>query len=637
MILEPTASIPGRRWILSRAMQEWLDQCHPRRLLTSPGIYAMLAGLIAFGAVGSPRAAPDWFFLLCLSFAGLGIMLAFWTVADLSITLRRYRAETISFEVAAQGMARAARAMFRAAQMGAIALAIGVGALLALAFPGLAILAAMLSPVFAIAIAALPGAVVVPRLADAALALVVPVSALSPGADGEERFLMGWRFASRMGAVRASLANRSSSLPSEARDFVKALDGGGMIRPPFTRLPVASGGALRLRTRGLKGVVAPALPVALFVWLVATLMPPGALSVLPRPGDLWQLPPSSDAAPPDPASTEDHSEEDGTSGPGPDDAAADGSAGGGESGGSDGAAAGGAGRDGAGGSAAVAGSDSEGEGPSDGAEDGGQTGDGQSPGDGGPASGQNGETADAGSGGAGSDGAGQDGASQTGGDAESVSEDVGDGSGAGSNGAQESSAGQDGASQADEDGGSTSDGGGSGSGDTSDGGDGQDGGSQAVGDADQTAAQGPDAPRGGDSVSSAPPSGSDGGADGSGTGAPSGRDGASEQLSAETPPGDVETQPDRPDTPVSAEDVGRVRVPGTGDGAERGPVASSAAAAEDSDILSVGTPPSLFAEPGAAPQAVLRDLSPETASGLPPGPAIPPSQRLPAWIADLLQ
>jgi len=239
-MLKPAASILGSGWILSCAVQEWPELCRPRHLLTSPGIYAFPAGLIALTAVSSPRAAPEWFFLLCLCFAALGLLLAFLTEADLAITVRRYRAEAISFEEAAQGMARAARAMFRAAQMVAIALAIGVGAGLALAFPGLAILAAMLTPVLAIAIAALPGAVAVPRLADAALALVVPVNALSPGADGEDRFRMGWRFEARMGAVRAALADRSAPLPSEARDLIKALDGGGMVRPPITQLSVVS-------------------------------------------------------------------------------------------------------------------------------------------------------------------------------------------------------------------------------------------------------------------------------------------------------------------------------------------------------------------------------------------------------------
>lgn len=665
-MLKPAASILGSGWILSCAVQEWPELCRPRHLLTSPGIYAFPAGLIALTAVSSPRAAPEWFFLLCLCFAALGLLLAFLTEADLAITVRRYRAEAISFEEAAQGMARAARAMFRAAQMVAIALAIGVGAGLALAFPGLAILAAMLTPVLAIAIAALPGAVAVPRLADAALALVVPVNALSPGADGEDRFRMGWRFEARMGAVRAALADRSAPLPSEARDLIKALDGGGMVRPPITQLSVVSVAGLRLRARGLKGAVVTAFPVALFVWLVAALMPSGVLSALPRPGDLWQLPSPFDATLPDPVSAEDHTEGNGIPGPGPDDAVDDGSAEGGEAGESDGLTADDAARD-AGGSAADAGSGSEGEVPSGGI---GESGHGQSLRDGESASGEAGDAVGTGTDGAGSDGAGRDGASEASGDAGSAPQ----GGSPGADATSAESAGQDGASQAGGNAGSATEGGGhqgggvasagvrqgasegaggatEGPGDagTADAGDGAGGaedvpntggdlGSGAGNDSvTPTGAQGPDGSPGGDSVSGPLPSGSDGPAGGPALPEPLGRGGASGELPAEIPLDASETQPGKPNAPASAEDGRTVLASGTRDGTEQGGVASADPALGGGDTLSIGAPPSLFAEPGAAPPTVLRDLTPETVSGLPPGPAIPPSQRLPAWIADLFQ
>lgn len=670
MRLKPAASILGSGWILSCAVQGWPELCRPRHLLTSPGIYAFPAGLIALTAVSSPQAAPEWFSLLCLCFAALGLLFAFLTEAVLAISVRRYRAEAISFKEAAQGMARAARAMFRAAQMVAIALAIGVGAGLALAFPGLSILAAMLTPVLAIAIAALPGALVVSRPADAALALVVPVSALSPGADGEDRFRMGWRLESRMGAVRAALADRSAPLPSEARDFIKALDGGGMVRPPITQLSVVSVAALRLRARGLKGAVVTAFPVALFVWLVAALMPPGVLSALPRPGDLWQLPSPFDATLPDPVSAEDHTEGNGISGPGPDDATDDGSVDGGETGGSDGLTADDAARD-AGGSAADAGPGSEGEGPSGGA---GESGHGQSRRDGESASGEVGGAGGAGSDGTGSDGAGRDGASQAGGDAGSAPQGGGQGGRPAAEGTSAGSVGQEVASQTGGNAGSAGDEGGHqgggvisagarqgasegtggeterpGDAGTADVGDGAGGGGgvsdmggdlgSGVGDnsVTPTGAQGPDGSPGGDTVSGPLPSGSDGPAGGPALPAPSGRGGASGELPAETPPDASGTQPGKPNAPISADDGGTVLASGTGDDAELGGVASSGPASEGGDTLSIGAPPSLFADPGTAPPTVLRDLTPETVSGLPPGPAIPPSQRLPAWIADLFQ
>lgn len=91
------------------------------------------------------------------------------------------------------------------------------------------------------------------------------------------------------------------------------------------------------------------------------------------------------------------------------------------------------------------------------------------------------------------------------------------------------------------------------------------------------------------------------------------------------------------DVAPSGQEGGHVLVPGSGEGAEEGGVLPSGPTADGSDTLSVGTPPSLFAEPGAAPPAVMQDLSLETPSDRPPGPATPPRQRLPAWIAKLFK
>jgi hypothetical protein len=87
----------------------------------------------------------------------------------------------------------------------------------------------------------------------------------------------------------------------------------------------------------------------------------------------------------------------------------------------------------------------------------------------------------------------------------------------------------------------------------------------------------------------------------------------------------------------SGGDPGKVIVSGSGEGADVEGRLPSPPAAEGGEDLEIGTPPSLFAPPGAAPPAVLQDLTPEAVTDIPSGPAITPRQRLPAWIADLYQ
>jgi len=87
----------------------------------------------------------------------------------------------------------------------------------------------------------------------------------------------------------------------------------------------------------------------------------------------------------------------------------------------------------------------------------------------------------------------------------------------------------------------------------------------------------------------------------------------------------------------SGGDPGNAIVSGPGEGADVDGRLLLPPAAEGGDDLAIGTPPSLFAPPGSAPPAVLQDLTPEAVTEMPPGPARPPRQRLPAWIADLYQ
>ena len=557
----------------------------PARLFRSPGHYALIAGPVAVFAVFSPRAAPDWFFVLCLVFSVPALVLALWTALTLGMTLRRYRAEAIGFDHAVRGLSRAARGFFRAGQLGALAFAFGLAAIFSLAFPGLAILAGLLVPVLAVALSVLPGAVLVPRHADAGLALVVLPRTLPLGKDPGDRFRIAWRFAARMGAVRAAVADRQAVLPPEARDIAKALDGGGMVRPPVNRLTLDPVGGLWLRGRGLAAVLSAALPIALVAWLLAALMPPGALPALPRPTDLWAFatsegPPSADA----PSAPEDEPAEDPpgqeSSATSPDSASAD-----------------------------VSGSepDADGSGGGQGADPGsdgaGQAGEGQPGGAGADGSG-GGQGADAGS-----DGAGQAGEGQPG------------GAGAdGSGGGQGADSGPDGAGQS---------------------GEGQPGGGGADGSAD---GQGGEAQPGG-----AGGEGSGGSADGAAAGGDPGPAGGTDGSATEgAGPGDGMTAGDPAavgDPAVNREiteggsggDPGSAIVSGPDQGTDVDGRLPSPPAAEGGEDLKIGKPPSLFAPPGSAPPAVLRDLTPEAVTEMPPGPAIPPRQRLPAWIADLYQ
>lgn len=575
------------------------------RVPRAPGISAMAAGPWALMAVASPRAAPEWFVIFFSPIVLTALVLALWAATGLAVTLRRYRAESIPFDGAAQGLSLAATGFFRAGQLGAMALFLGVASVLALALPGLPVLAALLTPVLAIVLAAVPGAVRVPRHADAALCLVVPARSLPRGVDAEARLRIGWRFGARMGAVRAAIADRSAPLPPEARDIAKALDGGGMIRPPIVRLHPDPAGALRLRARGLKAVLAASFPVALAVWVVAALMPAGALAALPRPADLWpfaapSVPPPSEGTPATNPGTD----------PQPQGSSADGSTGSNSRASSNdpGQGAGGEGtsdphgQSSDGQAAAAGGAASDGLAASGSGRDAGEQGD--------SASGRgSGQSAGAGAGG-GAPGAGPGSDPQPGGESGGGSgngNSAGAGAGGGAPGAGPGSDPQPGG----ESGGGSGDGRGAGAG----------GGARATG-AGSGAGDGPSdgAGAGAETGPGAPldPRGAGGGMFGAGF--------ASDGVSVSgRPTGDGSSGNER----------GPVMVSGTGEGGEDRVTMSPNPASQGGETLAVRPPPSLFAPPGAAPPAILRNLSAEQDTDLPRTPALPPRQRLPAWIADL--
>ena len=612
------------------------------RLLHSPGFFALIAGPLAVLAVFSPRAAPDWFFVLCLVFSLPALIMALWTGVALGVTLRRYRAEAIGFDHAVRGLSRAARGFFRAGQLGALAFAFGLSAGFSLAFPGLAILAGLLLPVLAVALSVLPGAVLVPRHADAGLALVVPHRTLPLGKDPEDRFSIAWRFAARMGAVRAAVADRQAVLPPEARDIGKALDGGGMFRPPVNRLSLDPVGGLLLRGRGLAAVLLAALPTALAAWLLAALLPLGALPALPRPTDLWAfatsedppgpdapLPPEDELAEDPPGEESSATSSDSVSADGGDaESGTDGSGGGqGADGGPDGARQGGEDQQGDGGTDWSGGRQGGDPGP-DGAR---QTGEGQ-PGGAGAGGLGDGQGANAVSDGAGRTGEGQ----SVGGGAD------------GSGGGQGADGGPDGAEQGGEAqplGAGGDDSGGSADGAAAGGDPGPAGGT--VGSTTDGAARG-DGVTAGEPAAAGDPavnreitdggSGGDpgpvGGTDGSATDGAARGDGvtAGEPAAANDPALNREITDGG-----SGSDPDNAIVSGPGQGADVDGRLLLPPAAEGGEELEIGAPTSLFAPPGSAPPAVLQDLTPEAVSEMPPVPSRPPRQRLPAWIADLYQ
>jgi hypothetical protein len=267
--------LPG----LSRSFPFWFN---------SFSYYAFVAAPFAVFSVLNPVAAPEWLFLISLIFGLFSLVIFLVKSIAIWTAMRRYRAENIGFNDAARRMAKAARRDFLAGQLAALALILGLSAAVALAFPGLAFLTGFLTLFFAGVSSILPGLAFVKRPADAGLALVLPPSAvLTDNENPKERFLIAWRFAGRMRAVRSAVADRNLSIPSEPRDFSKALDSGGLVRPPIRRLNRDPVGAFWLRFSGLRAVLQPAVPVALIAWIVVALLPPDAFPALPRPSDLW--------------------------------------------------------------------------------------------------------------------------------------------------------------------------------------------------------------------------------------------------------------------------------------------------------------------------------------------------------------
>lgn len=76
-------------------------------------------------------------------------------------------------------------------------------------------------------------------------------------------------------------------------------------------------------------------------------------------------------------------------------------------------------------------------------------------------------------------------------------------------------------------------------------------------------------------------------------------------------------------------------VPGQGDSGSERETFRGDTLPPGAEELQIGSPSSLFAEPGAAPEVIEDNLRDPAESPLPEGPARPPHQRIPAWIADL--
>lgn len=250
---------------------------------------SFLAGLLGVLAVGNPVAAPEWFFVLGSLFGTIAVGFAVWGSATILWSSRRYGREQSQFAELSRQLGRAARAFFRAGQALAPCVVFLLAATLSLAFPGVALLAGFLTPILAVAFAAIPGLVLVARPDDAVLMHFVPARSLNPSRSHLKNFRIGWRFGDRMASVRAVISDRNQPLPEPARDIAKSLDCGGLVRPRADPLVWDAMGIARLRLKGTRPIVVAALPVASLAWLLAALAPTDRLPPLPRPGNALHL------------------------------------------------------------------------------------------------------------------------------------------------------------------------------------------------------------------------------------------------------------------------------------------------------------------------------------------------------------
>ena len=547
-----------------------------------PFLLAALGGAaFAVVAVQYPLAAGDWLLLSAGVVWAIALLSGLAALALAGRAQRRYRDETWTFRRFAHSLGTAERLGFACGQWTGLALALSVAALLSLALPGQAVLAALATPAFATALAVLPGVFPGPRLTDVGLLAHVDPQALTrplrPLSDSRHAFAPAWRLRARLVALRRAAVARPPVDP--AREFLAALDNGQGIRPAAPARAFHPIAAARLRARGLMPVVLASAPAMLAAWLLAALLPVGLLPQIPTPGELFVLNapqpqterPETEQSPP-PGNEE--TDEDAGEGPGES-----------ETPGGDGAQ----GSDGA-------------QGPGSDAGSGQDTGAGETPG---------------------GDGAqGSDGAQGPGSEAGS-GQDTGAGETPGGDGTQ----GLDGAQ-----GQGADDGSGPGSGD----GETQGGDTQG---SDAGPVQTPD-PSGRAGVTEAGTGGTPGGGaakeqveQGAGAAGEPVTQGA---AADEEPTGDGAAVVEDGATLVARDDRrGQAVEIGTGSEAEtRLPVTVEGEAGDDGPELEVRQPRAHFAGPGAAPEMIETDLPDR---GLPdvPLPPRPPHQRLPAWIADL--
>ena len=235
-------------------------------------------------AVQNPLAAREWLAVLCLLVTGVAVFLtSFWSVTAWG-RVSAYRSEKQGFPRFARHLGSAERGLFLSGQWIAIAVFLLLATFFAMAFPGQAILAALLTPVAALTFAALRWSGPVRGAADAGILAYVSPSQLS----GRGGFAIGWSLHARLAAARRVAVSRTGDA-AKAQDFLAAIDSGGAIRaaPPgrlFRPMSVAN-----LRLTAAVPALRVALPFMLLAWLVAAVLPSGLLPKVPAPGDIFSF------------------------------------------------------------------------------------------------------------------------------------------------------------------------------------------------------------------------------------------------------------------------------------------------------------------------------------------------------------
>ncbi len=249
-----------------------------------PFVGVSLGGAV-FGilVVQNPLAAQQWLGILCLLVISMAVSLTvFWSVTAWA-KVSAYRSEKQVFSLFARQLGRAERGLFLSGQWIAIAILLLLATALAMAFSGQGILAALLTPLAALAFAALRWSGPARGGADAGLLAYIAPSQFPERGE----FAIGWSQCGRLSAARRIAVSRTDN--TVAQDFLAALDSGGVIRaaPPEQLFRPISVATLRLATT--VPVLKAALPFMLLAWLVAAILPPGLVPTLPLPGDVFSF------------------------------------------------------------------------------------------------------------------------------------------------------------------------------------------------------------------------------------------------------------------------------------------------------------------------------------------------------------